>query len=122
MFASQTFFCIVGWFACFLGRPIRFSKGFWFAFLRFCHWWDVKPLGGDFFYLPRVSFPSLLNGPQVDTLLSFFFFCLFACRMAKGYEEVSCSQAGRRRGTPLETPTKSSLVATMFVEELRLYS
>ena len=39
---------IVGLFECFCGwgRPIRFYEGFWFAFPRFCHWWDVKPLGG----------------------------------------------------------------------------
>ena len=42
--------------------------------------------------------------------------------MARGYEEVSNSQAGRRRVTPWETPIASSLVAAMFAEELRLYS
>ena len=46
---------------------------------------------------------------------------LFACRMARGYEEVSTSQVRRRRGTPCETPTASSLVAAMSIEELRLY-
>ena len=49
-------------------------------------------------------------------------FFLFAYRMARGYEEVSSSQAGCRRGTPRETPTASSLVATMSTKELRLYS
>ena len=38
--------------------------------------------------------------------------------MARSHEEASTSQAGRKRGTPWETPTVSSLVATMFVEEL----
>ena len=42
--------------------------------------------------------------------------------MARGHKEVSTSQAGRRRGTPRETPTASSLVTVMSVEELRLYS
>ena len=42
--------------------------------------------------------------------------------MARDHEEVSTSQAGRRRGTLRETPTASSLVATMSAEELRLYS
>ena len=41
--------------------------------------------------------------------------------MARGYEEVSSSQTRHRRVTPLETPTASSLIAAMFVEELRLY-
>ena len=42
--------------------------------------------------------------------------------MARGYEEVSNSQTGRRRETPWETPTASSQVVAMFAEELRLYS
>ena len=72
---------------------------------------DVKIFKGDFFYLSRV----LLNGSQADP-----FFFLFACRMAKGYEEVSNSQVGRWRGAPWETPTTSNLAAAMSVEELRL--
>ena len=50
------------------------------------------------------------------------FFCLFACRMARGHEETSTSQAGRKRGTSQETPIVSSLVAAMSVEELRSFS
>ena len=42
--------------------------------------------------------------------------------MARDHEEVSTSQAGRRRGTPCEMPTASSLVAAMSAEELRLFS
>ena len=42
--------------------------------------------------------------------------------MTRGYKEVSNSQAGHRRGTPRETPTTSSLVVAMSIEELRLYS
>ena len=42
--------------------------------------------------------------------------------MTRGHEEVSTSQVGCRRGTPRETPTTSSLVVTMYAEELRLYS
>ena len=41
--------------------------------------------------------------------------------MARGHEEASTSQAGRKRGTPRETPTVSSLVAAMFVEDLRSF-
>ena len=47
---------------------------------------------------------------------------LFACRMARGYKEVSNSQAGCQRGTPQETLTTSSLVVVTSVEELRLYN
>ena len=42
--------------------------------------------------------------------------------MARGYEEVSSSQAGCWRVTPRETPTASSLVAAMSAKELRLYN
>ena len=51
-----------------------------------------------------------------------FFFFIFACRMTRGHEEVLTSQAGRRRGTPRETPIASGLVAAMSTEELRLYN
>ena len=42
--------------------------------------------------------------------------------MARGHEETSTSQVGRKRGTSREMPTISSLVATMSVEELRSFS
>ena len=38
--------------------------------------------------------------------------------MAKGHEEASTSQAGRKKGNPRETPTVISLVTAMFVEDL----
>ena len=41
--------------------------------------------------------------------------------MERCSEEVSSSQAGRQRVTPQETHTASSLVASMSIEELRLY-
>ena len=31
-------------------------------------------------------------------------FCLFACRMVRGHEEASTSQAGRKRGTSGKRP------------------
>ena len=39
--------------------------------------------------------------------------------MTRGYKEVSNSRARRRRVTPRETPTASSLVAAMSTAELR---
>ena len=110
---------IVGLFECFCGwgRSIRFCEDFRFVFPRFCHWWDVKPQGG-------ISF--IFRGlPQDDPFFCLFFFnyfFLFACKMVRGYEEVSNSQVWRRRGTPQETPTANSLVVAMSTEELRLYS
>ena len=47
---------------------------------------------------------------------------LFVCRMTRGHEEVSTSQAGRKRGTPWKTPTASSLVDAISAKELRLCS
>ena len=50
------------------------------------------------------------------------FFCLFACRMTRGHEETSTSQARRKRGTSRETPTVNSLIAPMSIEKLRLFN
>ena len=41
--------------------------------------------------------------------------------MTRGHEEVSTSQARRRRGTPWETPTAINLFIAMFAKELSLY-
>ena len=41
--------------------------------------------------------------------------------MARGQEETSTSQVGRRRGPSRESPTASSLVASMSMEELRSF-
>ena len=41
--------------------------------------------------------------------------------MARGHKEASTSQAGRKRGTPWETPMVSSLVIAIFVEDLRSF-
>ena len=89
-------------------------------FLRFCYWWDVKPPRG-FLLSSEGLFPSSLNEPLVLLFFLFIFF-LFSYRMARGYEEVSSSQAGCRMGTPREMPTASCLVTTMSSEEPRLYN
>ena len=41
--------------------------------------------------------------------------------MTRGQEETSTSQVGCRRGSSLESPTASSLVAYMYMEELRSF-
>ena len=46
---------------------------------------------------------------------------LFAYRMMRGQQETSTNQVGRRRGSSQELPTASSLMASMFVEELRSF-
>ena len=88
-------------------------KVFGSRFPRFCHWWDVKPPRGISFIFQGFRFHLLKLTP-------FFFF--FASKMARGYEVVSNSQAGRRRVTLRETPTASSLVDAMSAEKLRLYN
>ena len=42
--------------------------------------------------------------------------------MAIGHEEASTSQTGRKRGSPWETPSVSSVVPAMLVEKLRSFS
>ena len=41
--------------------------------------------------------------------------------MARDHEEAFTSQAGHKRGIPQETPTASSLVATMSIKDLRSF-
>ena len=41
--------------------------------------------------------------------------------MTRGQEETSTSQVGHRRGSARESPSVSSLVAFMFVKELRSF-
>ena len=78
---------------------------------------------GDYFFLSRVLFSNFLflqNFCFMDLKLTpssslfHFFYIIFAYRMARAHEEVSTSQAGRRRGTLRETPTARSLVAAMY--------
>ena len=41
--------------------------------------------------------------------------------MARRQEETSTSQAGRRRGPSLDTPSTSSIISSLSMEELRFY-
>ena len=69
-------------------------------------WWVVRSLREIAFCLLRVPFFFFffLYRPQVDPIF-FSPFLIFAYRMTRGHIEVLISQAGRRRGTPGETPT-----------------
>ena len=51
-------------------------------------------------------------------LLQFFF---LGCRMARGQEETSTSQVGRKRGPTRGTPSSSSIISSLSMEELRAY-
>ena len=46
---------------------------------------------------------------------------LSACSMARGQEETSTSQVGRRRGPSWDTPSASNLISSLSMEELRSY-
>ena len=46
---------------------------------------------------------------------------LSTCSMARGQEETSTSQAGRRRGPSWDAPSASSLISSLSMEELRSY-
>ena len=46
---------------------------------------------------------------------------LSACSMARGQEETYSSQARRRRGPRRDSPSASSLISSLSMEELRFY-
>ena len=46
---------------------------------------------------------------------------LFAYSMTRGQEETSTSKAGLRRGPSRDTPSASSLISSLSMEELRSY-
>ena len=57
------------------GRPIRFYEGFWFEFLRFCHWWDANhPEGISFIFRGLRFHPRLMDLKLTPYCLFFFFF------------------------------------------------
>ena len=55
------------------------------------------------------------------TSLSSVLLLLSACSMVKGQEETSTSQVGRRRGLGRDTPSASSIISFLSMEELRSY-
>ena len=55
------------------------------------------------------------------TPLSSVLLLLSACSMARGQEETSTSQAGHRRGPDQDTPSTSSIIYSLSIDELRSY-
>ena len=55
------------------------------------------------------------------TPFSFVLLLLSACSMARGQEETSTSQAGRRRGPDRDTPSASNIISSLSMEKLRSY-
>ena len=63
-----------------------------------------------------VWYYSMELTPLSSTLL-----LLSACNMARGQEETSTSQAGRRKGPSRDTPSASNIISSLSMEELRSY-
>ena len=55
------------------------------------------------------------------TPISFVLLLLSACSIARGQEKTSTSQAGRRIGPGQQTPSASSIISSLSLEELRSY-
>ena len=55
------------------------------------------------------------------TPLSSVLLLLSTCNMARGQEETSTSQAGRKRGPGRDTPSTNSIISSLSKEELRSY-
>ena len=55
------------------------------------------------------------------TSLSSVLLLLSDCSMARGQDETSTSQAGRRRGPGRDKPSASSIISSLSMEELRSY-
>ena len=53
------------------------------------------------------------------TPLSSVLLLLSTCSMVRGQEEISTSQAWRRRGSSQDTPFASSIISSLSMEELR---
>ena len=47
---------------------------------------------------------------------------LSACSIARGQEEISTSQAGRKQGPSRESPFASSIISSLSMDEVRSYS
>ena len=63
-------------------------------------------------------FTRVVAWRQVDCSFPFF---LSTYRMMRGEEETSTSQAGRKRGSTWGTPSTSSIMSSLSMEELRAY-
>ena len=64
-----------------------------------------------------LPFTIVVSWLRANYNFPFFFFCLSACRMVRGQEETSTSQAGRKRGPTRVTPS-TSIISSLSMEEL----
>ena len=85
-------------------------------------WWRGGggfPRFGRFMYILTLL-PVWYYGMELIPLSPLLLF-LSACSMARGQEEISTSQARRRRGPSRDAPSTSSLISSLSMEELRSY-
>ena len=73
---------------------------------------------------------SFMEAPQSRVLVLLIVFprdprvdprSLFSCKMRRGQEETSISPVRRKKGSSRESPTASSHVSSMSMEELRSF-
>ena len=79
----------------------------------------VFPGSGRFMYF-LTYLPVWYYGMKLIPL-SLLLLLLSACSMARGQEETSTNQTGHRRGPSRDTPSTSSLISSLSMEELRSY-
>ena len=86
---------------------------------------DMLELGGAFSWFGRFTYVLILlpvwySGMELIPFSSILLL-LSGCSMARGQEETSTSQVGRRRGPGRDTPSTSSIISSLSMEELRSY-
>ena len=111
---------------CFCSGYVRFQLSICFrrqdrrrVFSRHNRTRGVFPGSGRFMYVLALL-PVWYYGMKLIPL-SLLFLLLSACSMARGQEETSTSQAGRRRRPSRDSPSASSLISSLSMEELRSY-
>ena len=86
---------------------------------------NMLELGGAFSWFGRFTCVLILLPVWYSSMelipFSSILLLLSGCSMARGQEETFTSQAGRRRGPGLDTPSESSIISSLSMEELRSY-
>ena len=73
----------------------------------------ILPGSNGFTWVP--IFHSLVSLFRADSSM------LSAYSMARGQEETSTSQAGRRQGPSRESPSTSNIISSLSIDEVRSY-
>ena len=68
-----------------------------------------------------LPFISVVGRGRADCSFPFLFLFLSACRMARSEKETFTCQAGRKRGPTRGTPSTSSIISSLSMDELRAY-